>query len=135
MTNDVDLSAYFPILVLTIIVVGMAFFFFFLSHLLGPRKPDRVKGQPYESGMPSLGGGRLKLSIEYYLMAIIFLAFDVEVTLLYPWALVFGKSLHLGYFILLEMFFFFLILLAGYFYGWREGAYQWGSSREANRES
>ena len=135
MTDDVDLSAYLPILILTVLAVGAAFAIILLSALLGPRKCDPVKEQPYESGMPSLGGGRLRLSIEYYLMAIIFLAFDVEVTFLYPWALIYRKSLKLGYFILLEMFFFFLILLAGYFYGWREGAYEWDSPLEGSRDS
>ncbi|MBN2582201.1 MAG: NADH-quinone oxidoreductase subunit A [Planctomycetes bacterium] len=133
MTNDVDLSAYLPVLVLTVLAVGMAFSIILLSHLFGPVKRDRVKSQPYESGMPSLGGGRLRLSIEYFLMAIIFLAFDVEVTFLFPWALIYGRSLELGSFILLEMFFFFIVLLAGYFYGWREGAYEWDSNPEADR--
>jgi NADH-quinone oxidoreductase subunit A len=125
---DVDLSAYVPILILTIFAAGMAVSIVVLSHILGPRAADRVKEQPYESGMPSLGGGRLRLSVEYYLMAIIFLAFDVEVTFLFPWALIYRKSLRMGDFVLLEMFFFFIVLLAGYVYGWRERAYDWGSN-------
>lgn len=125
---DVDLSAYLPVMLLTILAVATAAAIILLSHVLGPRRSDAVKEQPYESGMPSLGGGRLRLSIEYYLMAIVFLAFDVEVTFLFPWALIYRRSLGLGYFILLEMFFFFVILLVGYVYGWRERAYDWGSS-------
>jgi NADH-quinone oxidoreductase subunit A len=133
MVDDVDLSAYFPVFVLTVLAVGASLGIILLSHLFGPVAHDRVKSRPYESGMPSLGGGRLRLSIEYYLMAILFLAFDVEVTFLFPWGLIYGKSLELGSFILLEMFFFFVVLLAGYAYGWREGAYEWDSNREADR--
>jgi NADH-quinone oxidoreductase subunit A len=128
MENDltVNLSPYLPILILTILAVLMAVGTVGASAVLGPRRRDRVKEQPYESGMPALGGGRLRLSIEYYLMAIIFLAFDVEILFLFPWALIYDFSLDLGYFILVEMLIFFLVLLAGYFYGWREGAYEWG---------
>ena len=128
MENDltVNLSPYLPILLLTILAVLMAAGTIGMSAVLGPKRRDRVKEQPYESGMPALGGGRLRLSIEYYLMAIIFLAFDVEVLFLFPWSLIYGWSLNLGYFILLEMLVFFAVLLAGYFYGWREGAYEWG---------
>ncbi len=122
----VNLSPYLPILLLTILAVLMAIGTVTISAVMGPRRRDLVKEQPYESGMPALGGGRLRLSIEYYLMAIIFLAFDVEVLFLFPWSLIYGWSLNLGYFILLEMLVFFLVLLAGYFYGWREGAYEWG---------
>lgn len=129
---DVDLAAYTPVLLLTLTVFTMAASIIVLSWLLGPRRADRLKAEPYESGMPSVGGGRVRLSIEYYLMAIIFLAFDVEVTFLIPWALVYRRSLDLGYFILLEMFFFFIILLAGYLYGWRERAYDWGLSRDSD---
>jgi NADH-quinone oxidoreductase subunit A len=125
---DAHLAAYLPILILTVLVVAMAFGIILLSHLVGPRRHDPVKLQAYESGMPSVGGRRPRLSIQYYLMAILFLVFDVEVTFLYPWALVYRRSLALGTFILLEMVFFFLVLLAGYVYGWREGAYDWGSS-------
>lgn len=122
----VNLSPYLPVLLLTVLAVLMAVGTIVASALLGPKRPDRVKEQPYESGMPALGGGRLRLSIEYYLMAIIFLAFDVEVLFLFPWSLIYGRSLNQGYFILLEMLVFFLVLLAGYFYGWRERAYEWG---------
>ncbi|MGQ9629113.1 MAG: NADH-quinone oxidoreductase subunit A [bacterium] len=122
------LHEYLPIALLTALAIVFALGLLGLSVIFGPRRRDEVKEEPYESGMPPLGGPRIRLHVKYYLMAIIFLAFDVEVTFLYPWAVVYKKSLEVagkGIFFLVEMMFFFAILFAGYIYGWKKGAYDW----------
>jgi NADH-quinone oxidoreductase subunit A len=93
-----------------------------LSHLLQPRRPTDVKGMPYESGMTPLGGTRDRFSVKFYLVAMLFIVFDIEVVFMIPWAVAFRD---LGLFGLVEMLVFVMILLVAFVYVWKRGALEW----------
>ena len=95
-----------------------------LSHLLGPRKPSAEKSAPYECGMPPVGDARERQSVKFYLVAMIFLLFDIEVAFLYPWAMALRD---LGWSGFVQVVLFMLLLLAGYVYVWRKGVLDWGA--------
>jgi NADH-quinone oxidoreductase subunit A len=99
------------------------------SHFLGPRRPTDVKDKPYESGMPPLGSAHERFSVKFYLVAMLFIVFDIETVFLIPWAAIyFGatptSSVTMG-FLLVEMLVFLVILAVGYLYVWKRGAFQW----------
>jgi NADH-quinone oxidoreductase subunit A len=94
-----------------------------LSRLVGPRNPTPEKSAPYECGMPPVGDARERQSVKFYLVAMIFLLFDIEVAFLYPWALALRD---LGWLGLVQLVVFFGILLAGYVYVWKKGVLDWG---------
>ena len=96
------------------------------SHFLGPRRPTDVKERPYESGMPPLGSAHERFSVKFYLVAVLFILFDIETVFLIPWATIFmgGGGISTG-FLLVEMRVFLLILCVGYIYVWKRGAFQW----------
>ncbi|PYO95805.1 MAG: NADH-quinone oxidoreductase subunit A [Gemmatimonadetes bacterium] len=100
-----------------------------ISHFLGPRRPTEVKERPYESGMPPLGSAHERFSVKFYLVAVLFILFDIETVFLIPWATIFLGSGGLGSvstgFLLVEMLVFLLILSVGYIYVWKRGAFQW----------
>ena len=95
-----------------------------LSSLLGPRKPTPEKLAPYECGMPPVGDARERQSVKFYLVAMIFLLFDIEVAFIYPWAMALRD---LGWNGFVQVVLFMTLLLAGYIYVWRKGALDWGS--------
>ena len=95
-----------------------------LSSLLGPRKPSAEKLAPYECGMPPVGDARERQSVKFYLVAMIFLLFDIEVAFIYPWAMALRG---LGWAGFVQVVVFMSLLLAGYVYVWRKGALDWGS--------
>jgi len=100
------------------------------SHLLGPRRPTDVKDRPYESGMPPLGTAHERFSVKFYLVAMLFIVFDIETVFLIPWAAIyFGEGAQPGAatmgFLLVEMLVFLAILFVGYLYVWKRGAFQW----------
>jgi len=97
-----------------------------LSNLLGPRRPTPEKSAPYECGMPAVGDARERHSVRFYLVAMIFLLFDIEVAFLYPWALALRQ---LGWDGFVQVVLFTALLTAGYVYVWRKGALDWGSDR------
>ncbi len=113
---------YLPILILVILATAIAVLAIVFPSLFGPQKPDAVKLSTYESGKLPIGPARRRFSVQYYLTAMLFILFDIEVLFLYPWAAVF-KQLKL--FALIEMAIFVLILLVGYVYVWRKGALEW----------
>lgn len=117
--------SYIPVLILLVIgaVIGCAALF--VSSLLGPKIPNRRKNQPFECGVPPLGDARQRFSVRFYLVAILFLLFDVEAIFFFPWAVSFKDFLAVNGFILLEMAVFVGILLVGYFYVLRKGALEW----------
>jgi NADH-quinone oxidoreductase subunit A len=94
-----------------------------VSMLVGPRNPTPEKLAPYECGMPAVGDARERQSVKFYLVAMIFLLFDIEVAFLYPWAMALTD---LGWVGLIQIVTFFLILLVGYIYVWRKGILDWG---------
>ena len=94
-----------------------------LSSLLGPHKPTAEKSAPYECGMPPVGDARERQSVKFYLVAMIFLLFDIEVAFLYPWAMALRA---LGWTGFVQVVLFILLLLTGYVYVWRKGILDWG---------
>jgi len=114
-----------------VIMIGLGAIFgvgsLLLSRLFGPHHPTPEKLAPYECGMPPVGDARERHSVKFYLVAMIFLLFDIEVAFLYPWAMAFrdlGKLL--GWAALAQVVIFFAILLSGYVYVWRKGILDWG---------
>jgi NADH-quinone oxidoreductase subunit A len=93
-----------------------------IAKLLGPRTYNKVKGEPFECGIPTHGSSWLPVSIGFYLFAILFLMFDVETVFLYPWAVVVQKF---GVMALVSIGFFLLVLVFGLAYAWRKGALEW----------
>ena len=99
-----------------------------LSTLLGPRKPSAEKSAPYECGMPPVGDARERQSVKFYLVAMIFLLFDIEVAFLYPWAMALRD---LGWTGFVQVVVFMSLMLAGYVYVWRKGALDWGNEKQS----
>ena len=93
-----------------------------LGYLFGPKKESAVKSMPYESGMNPYGEGTRRMPVRFYLIAVLFILFDIEVVFFLPWAVTFRQ---LGLFGLIEMFIFIGILLVGYVYAWKKGALEW----------
>ena len=93
-----------------------------LGELFGPKRKSKVKDEPYESGMPVIGPGTRRMPVRFYLIAVLFILFDIEVVFFLPWAIVFRQ---LGLFGLVEMAIFIIILLVGYVYAWKKGALEW----------
>jgi len=120
---------YLAFLLLLAFVAFNAVLLIGLSHLVAPRKPTVVKDAPYESGMPPLGSAHERFSVKFYLVAMLFIVFDLETVFLIPWgAIYFGAGGPGGPgmgFLLLEMLVFMLILAVGYIYVWKRGALQW----------
>lgn len=119
------MAAYIPVLILMGVGVGMGGLVLIVTHLLGPKRPNPQKMSVYECGVPPIGDARRRVSVKFYLVAILFLLFDVEAVFFFPWAVVYRKYLTINAFILLEMVFFVLILLVGYLYIVRKGALDW----------
>jgi NADH:ubiquinone oxidoreductase subunit 3 (subunit A) len=129
-----DLSAYYPVLIYAGVVAVFALGTLAATHLfpLKPRKPTRIKEMPYESGMDPVGSARMQFDIKFYLIAILFLVFDVELLFLYPWAVIaFNESgdqlwrTVFGTVVFLEILAFLVTLVVAYVYAWRKGVFQW----------
>lgn len=116
---------YLPVLILMGIGAFVGGAAILISWLLGPKVPDVMKDQPFECGVPAYGGTQQRVSVRFYLVAILFLLFDVEAIFFFPWAIVFKEYLSISDFILVEMGVFVGILLIGYFYVLRKGALEW----------
>ena len=116
------LEAYTPILILAVIAFLSAAGMVLGSHILGANRPTPAKSSPYESGMTPLGDARERFSVKFYLVAILFIVFDLETIFLIPWAVTFRV---LGLFGFVEMLIFIVILLVGFAYVWKKGALQW----------
>ncbi|TWJ33557.1 NADH-quinone oxidoreductase subunit A [Geobacter argillaceus] len=116
------LGAYLPIVVLVAIAVLFGLGSIILSTIIGQKKPSVVKMQPYECGIEPVGSARERFSIKFYLIAMLFILFDIEAVFLYPWAILFKR---LGVFGLVEMGVFIVILFVGYIYVWKKGALEW----------
>jgi NADH-quinone oxidoreductase subunit A len=116
------LTDYLPIAVLIIVSTVLAVLVIVIGHLFGPRRPTQRKSAPYESGMSPFGPGTRRMPIRFYLIAVLFILFDIEVVFFLPWAIVFRS---LGVFGLIEMVIFVAILLVGYIYAWKKGALEW----------
>ena len=123
------LQAYIPFLLLLGLAALNAAGFVVISHLITRRRPTAVKDAPYESGMPPLGTAHERFSVKFYLVAMLFIVFDVETVFLIPWGAIFLGSAGGGGpgtgFLLVEMLVFLGILAGGYIYLWKRGALQW----------
>ena len=121
------MQGWVSILIMTALGAGFALISVLLSSLLGPRKPSPEKAAPYECGMPPVGDARERQSVKFYLVAMIFLLFDIEVAFLYPWAMALRDLQWAGY---VQVILFMALLLAGYIYVWRKGVLDWGSEKQ-----
>ncbi|MBW2308631.1 MAG: NADH-quinone oxidoreductase subunit A [Deltaproteobacteria bacterium] len=116
------LSSYLAILIFLIVALGFAVFTIVFSYLLGPRKPSEEKLMPYECGMDPIGSARRRFSIKFFVIAMLFIVFDIEVMFLYPWAIIFKELKLFG---LIEMGVFIAILFIALAYVWKKGALEW----------
>ena len=122
------MQGWLSILLMIALGAGFALVSVLLSSVLGPRKPTPEKEAPYECGMPAVGDARERQSVKFYLVAMIFLLFDIEVAFLYPWAMALRE---LGWPGFVQVLLFMTLLLAGYVYVWRKGALDWGEEKRA----
>jgi NADH-quinone oxidoreductase subunit A len=116
------LSAWAPILIFLVLVTGFALVSVIGSLILGMRKPTPEKNSPYECGVQPVGTARERLSVKFYLVAMLFLLFDIEAVFLFPWAVVYRDLKLFGFF---EMLLFISVVVAGYVYVWKKGALEW----------
>jgi len=119
------LQPYVPILVLIAFVVVNAVLMLGMSHVFSSYRRTATKVAPYESGVPALGDARERFSVKFYLVAMLFIVFDIEAVFMMPWAVAFHQLADMGGLLLLEMFVFIAILGVGYVYVWKRGALQW----------
>lgn len=131
-------ARYLPLLIHFLLAIGLASAIVLLSWIIGYRKPTRAKMSPYECGMTPIGDARGRFSVKFYMVAMLFILFDVEAIFLYPWAIILKDLKHMGQavFGLTEMFVYIGIVLVGYWYIWKKGALDWGltiSSPQAAR--
>lgn len=117
-------EVYFPVLVQIVIALAIAGGLIGVSYLLGKKVKDKVKESPYECGIPPTGSARDRFSVKFYLVAIVFILFDIEAVFLYPWAVVYRQLKIFGF---LEMLLFIALVLAGFFYIWKKGALDWST--------
>jgi NADH-quinone oxidoreductase subunit A len=115
-------SEYIGVVIFFVLAGTVAGAFIFLGSVLGPKKPSKVKSEPFECGEVPFSLPIGHLSVKYYLTAMLFILFDVELVFIYPWAVAFRG---LGVSGLVEMIIFLVILMAGFFYAWDNGALEW----------
>jgi NADH-quinone oxidoreductase subunit A len=116
------LENYLPILIFLIIGLGLGAVMIVMGAMLGPRRPDSEKLSPYECGFEAFEDSRMKFDVRYYLVAILFIIFDLEIAFLFPWAVVLEE---IGLFGFLAMVLFLAILVVGFIYEWKKGALEW----------
>jgi NADH-quinone oxidoreductase subunit A len=115
-------AEYLPILIILAMATALGFVGVGVGHLFGPRRPTARKGEPYESGMRPYGPGTRRMPVHFYLMAVLFILFDIEIVFLLPWAVSLRR---LGMYGLAAMGVFIAVLLVGYVYAWKKGAMEW----------
>ena len=116
------LAEYFPIPVFAGLAVGVGSFLILAGRLFGPHRPDSEKNSAYECGFEAFEDARMKFDVRYYLVAILFIIFDLEIAFLFPWAISLGEIGAVGFW---SMMLFLLLLVVGFIYEWRKGALQW----------
>jgi NADH-quinone oxidoreductase subunit A len=135
--GQTDLTPYAAIAFTILFVAIVAASMLIVGHAIGPRRHGPVKDAPYESGMPAVGDARRRFNVRFYVVAMLFLLFDVEVVIMWPWAVLFHQAATAGVqlpfeggvvgkeFLLAGMAIFFLLLVFGLVYEWLKGAFQW----------
>jgi len=119
------LSDYLPLFIFLLLAILFAGFVIILSSLVGNKTASREKLMTYECGLDPVGNARQKFSVKFFIIAMLFIVFDVEAVFLYPWAIVFKQFHQFKTFIFFEMFIFVGILLVGFIYVWKKGALEW----------
>src|SRR6516162_1115627 len=126
---DFTLATYYPIFLYLVVIIGFAVTTLVLAHVLGPRKKTAVKLMTYESGMDPIGDARQRFDVKFYLIAILFLVFDVELLFLYPWAAAYSEgTISLPAFrtlVFVEVLLFLASVVVAYVYAWRKGVFRW----------
>ena len=116
------LQNYLPILVFIVIALGLGAAMILAGSIIGPRRPDAEKLSPYECGFEAFEDSRMKFDVRYYLVAILFIIFDLEIAFLFPWAVVLDEIGAFGFFAMMA---FLAILVIGFIYEWKKGALEW----------
>src|ERR1700728_284518 len=124
-------ETWFPVLIQIVIAIAVAGAMIGLSALLGRRVRDPVKMMPYESGMLPVGNARERFSVKFYLVAMVFILFDIEAIFLYPWAVVYRE---LKLFAFFEMLLFVVLVLCGFFYIWKKGVLDWSTDEQRRQQ-
>lgn len=116
------LAEYWPVLLFILVAIGLGIALLAIGMLAGPRRPESEKLAPYECGFEAFEDARMRFDVRYYLLAILFIIFDLEIAFLFPWAVVFKQ---IGIVALIEMALFLLLLVIGFAYVWKKGALEW----------
>jgi NADH-quinone oxidoreductase subunit A len=116
------LEQYFPVLLFILVGIGIGVAMLMAGNLLAPNRPDAEKLSPYECGFEAFEDARMKFDVRYYLIAILFILFDLEIAFLFPWAVVLPE---IGIFGFWSMMIFLAILIVGFVYEWKKGALEW----------
>jgi NADH-quinone oxidoreductase subunit A len=124
-------ETWFPVLIQILIALAVASAMIGLSALLGRRVRDPIKMMPYESGMKPVGNARERFSVKFYLVAMVFILFDIEAIFLYPWAVIFRQ---LKLFAFFEMLLFIVLVLCGFFYIWKKGVLNWSTDEQRRQQ-
>ena len=121
------LAPYIPIAIIIILSILFGFLIVAIGHLFGPRRKTARKLMPYESGMNPIGPGTRRVPVRFYLVAVLFILFDIEIIFIIPWAVILKEfvKMNIGVFALIEMIVFIVILLIGLVYAWKKGALEW----------
>ena len=122
---------YFPVLVQTLAAMALAAGLLTASFVLGKRVRNRIKDMPYESGITPTGDARHRFSVKFYLVAMLFILFDIEAIFLYPWVVVYRE---LKMFAFVEMLVFVIMTLSGFFYIWKKGVLYWAEPDRSRRK-
>ena len=113
---------YWPVIIYLIVAIAFGVVTISVGYLFRPSRPDPSKLSPYECGCPPVGDARDKFSVKFYIIAMLFVLFDLEAVFMYPWAITFNSLGIVGF---AEMLIFIFILLVGYLYAWKKGALEW----------
>ncbi|MEW9572506.1 NADH-quinone oxidoreductase subunit A [Rhodanobacter sp. Si-c] len=116
------IAEYWPVLLFIVLAAGLGLVLLAVGMLAGPRRPEAEKFAPYECGFEAFEDARARFDVRYYLLAILFIIFDLEIAFLFPWAVVFKQ---IGIVALIEMALFLLLLVVGFAYVWKKGALEW----------
>lgn len=116
------LAQYFPVLIFMVIALALGVVAYAAGGILGPHRPDKAKNAPYECGFDHFEDARLPFDVRFYLVAILFIIFDLETAFLFPWAIVLH---YIGWTGFAAMMFFLAILIVGFIYEWKKGALEW----------
>ena len=116
------IAEYWPVLLFIAVAAGLGLVLLAIGMLAGPRRPEAEKLAPYECGFEAFEDARARFDVRYYLLAILFIIFDLEIAFLFPWAVVFKQ---IGITALIEMALFLLLLVVGFAYVWKKGALEW----------